>query len=74
MSYHFLMRKDYQKTIKYASIATKEFNKIGSVMGRMNADELLISALYKNQELNKTNQLFKQFKKESEWIDENITG
>lgn len=68
------MRKDYQKTIKYASIATKEFNKIGSVMGRMNADELLISALYKNQELNKTNQLFKQFKKESEWIDENITG
>lgn len=43
------MRKDYQKTIKYASIATKEFNKIGSVMGRMNTDQLLIAALYKNQ-------------------------
>lgn len=70
----FLMRKDYQKTIKYASIATKEFNKIGSVMGRMNTDQLLIAALYKNQELDEANQLFKQFKKESEWIDENITG
>lgn len=42
-------------------------------MGRMNTYQLLIAALYKNQELNKTNQLFKQLKKESEWIDENIT-
>lgn len=69
----FYHLKDYQKTIKYASIATKEFDKIGSVMGRMNTDQLLIAALYKNQELNEANQLFKQFKKESEWIDENIT-
>lgn len=42
-------------------------------MGRMNTDQLLIAALYKNQELNEANQLFKQLKKESEWIDENIT-
>lgn len=69
----FYHLKDYQKTIKYASITTKEFDKIGSVMGRMNIDQLLIAALYKNQELNEANQSLKQFKKESEWINENIT-
>lgn len=69
----FYHLKDYQKTIKYAPIATKEFDKIRSVMGRMNTDQLLIAALYKNQVLDEANQLFNQFKKESEWIDENIT-
>lgn len=70
----FYHLEDYQNTIRYSIIAREDFEKIGAITGRRNTDQLLISALYKNQELDEANNLYSQFKKESEWINENITG
>lgn len=69
----FYHLEDYKKTINYSFIARKGFEKIGAITGRRNTDQLFISALYKNQQMDEANDLYNQLKKESEWIDENIT-